>query len=522
MHDRRVVVLLVFFVTLGQCVLRKDRAYWEELGTNELDIALRTKYNLGVAKNVILFIGDGMGPNTITAARIHKGGESYKLSYETFPHVGLLKTYSADKMVPDSASTATALMGGIKANDKTLGVDASVPHRDCNASLRPEAKVESLAAHALRAGRSTGFVTTMRVTHATPAPMYAYSPERNWECDAATPAPCKDIARQLVEDWPGRDFNVILGGGRQSLIPNATSLENDPTSAWACSRQDGRNLIEQWQTDKGVRNLSYCFVENTNELKNAPANTDYLFGVFSNAHLPYEFQRHAESPSIVDMTEAAIKVLQRNEKGYFLMVEGGNIDMAHHRGRARTAIDETLAMEEAVRLAYNMTDPEDTLIVVTSDHMHSMTINGHPERGDNIFGTVGPSRYDGLNYTTIAYGTGGPGSRQFEAQMVNGTNEVVRRDPSQDDTTSFMYEQIAAITLEENKHGGGDVAVYASGPYAHLFHNIHEQHYTYYAISYAARLGRYADRPTENNAFSIQANIILSSVSMLLVALTVL
>ncbi|XP_045526161.1 alkaline phosphatase-like [Pieris brassicae] len=520
MFARGVVVLLVFIIS-AQCVLRKDRQYWEELGENEIEEALNIKNNLGVAKNVILFIGDGMGAQTVTAARIHKGGEGHRLSFEKFPHMGVLKTYSADKMVPDSASTATALLGGVKTNDKTLGVDASVPNRDCEASLRPEAKVESLAAHALRAGKAAGFVTTMRVTHATPAPVYAFSSDRNWECDALTPANCKDIARQLIEDWPGRDLNVILGGGRQSLITNATALENDPLSDWACYRKDGRNLIEDYKKDKESRGLNYTFVGNTEQLKSIPEDTDYLLGIFSNAHLPFEFQRRPESPSIVDMTEAAIKVLQRNRNGFFLMVEGGNIDMGHHRGRARTAIDEALAMEEAVKLAYNMTDPSDTLIVVTSDHAHSMTINGHPNRGDDIFGTVGPSRVDGLNYTTIAYGTGGPGSRQYEIQVVNGTNQIVRRDPTQDDTTDFMYEQIAAITLEENKHGGGDVGVYASGPYSHLFHNVHEQHYVYYAISYAARLGKYAERPTDSGAFSIQTNLLLSLMSLLLVLIAV-
>ncbi|XP_045774165.1 alkaline phosphatase [Maniola jurtina] len=500
MRKSGVVVLFVFcFIVTVQCSLRKDADYWTKLATKELDEALRVKWNVGRAKNVILFIGDGMGPNTVTATRIYKGGESHKLSYEMFPHVGLLKTYSADKMVPDSSSTATALLCGVKVNQYTVGVDSTVKHKDCDASLNPNAHLDSLAAWALRAGKSTGFVTTMRVTHATPGPMYAHSAARIWECDRDLPTGaerCKDIARQLVEDWPGRDLNVIMGGGRQGLMTNATVTPSDPTSPWSCSRQDGRNLIEEYKKDKKSRRLKYSVVSNNRELREFNVNdTDYLLGIFSNEHLKYESERNKGPdgmPSISDMVEAALHVLKRNSNGFFLMVEGGNIDMAHHRGRAKVAINESSAMDDAVKLALGMTDEEDTLIVVTSDHAHSLQINGYPERGMNIFGTTGPSRADGLNYTILSYGTGGPGSFQYSVETNQNGSRVVRQDPSTVDTDSFKYEQIAAIPLEENIHGGSDVTVYARGPFAHLFHNVHEQNYVFHVISYAAKMGPYS------------------------------
>ncbi|CAG4961495.1 unnamed protein product [Colias eurytheme] len=502
MYGLRLVVFFVFYLSLAQSSLRKDQDYWKQLSSNELEEALAVKWNVGEAKNVILFVGDGMGPNTVTATRILKGGEGHRLTYEKFPHIGLLKTYSANKMVPDSTSTATALFCGVKVNFYTMGVDASVEYKDCNASLRPEARLDSLAALALKAGKSAGFVTTMRVTHATPGPLYAHSASRLWECDSALPrdSACKDVGRQLVEDWPGRDLHVILGGGRQGLVANATDRPLDPISSWGCSRSDGRDLINQYKRDKEERGLKYSVVSNAAELKNIDESSDYLLGIFSNAHMPYEFERNKEPqgpPSIVEMTEAAIKVLKKNKNGFFLMVEGGNIDMAHHRGRARTAVDESLAMEEAVSMAVNMTSEKDTLIVVTSDHTHTLSINGYPERGSDIFGTTGPSKYDGLNYTTLTYGVGGPGSNKLKVQT--DPTRIVRTDPTTEDTTSFKYEQAAAITNDENIHGGGDVAVYARGPHAHLFHNVHEQHYVFHAISYAAKIGAYSKATTQYN-----------------------
>nr|XP_049700424.1 alkaline phosphatase-like [Helicoverpa armigera] len=497
----RTVLAFCALVAVARSTLRSDQQYWNDLAHNELEEALKMQWNLNPAKNVILFIGDGMGPNTVTSLRIHKGGESHRLVFEKFPHMGLLKTYSANKMVPDSACTATAMFSGVKTNQDTVGVDATVQHQDCMTSLRPHARLESLAALALKAGKSTGFVTTMRVTHATPSPLYAHSASRRWECEALMPAgtSCKDIARQLIEDWPGRDFQVIMGGGRQQLISNATGTDIDPisTSPWTCYRQDGRNLIKTYMIDKKTRNLKHEVVMNNKELNEVDFDeTDYLLGIFSNEHLSYEHLRNKSPegmPSISEMVTAAIKVLQKNKNGYFLMVEGGNIDMAHHRGWAKIAVNEAAAMEEAVKVAADMTDERDTLLIVTSDHTHSLSINGYPDRGSSIFGIAQPSSFDGVNYTTLSYGTGGPGSFQYYVKTeADGTKKVARKDPSEDDTERYNYTQVAGIQLVENYHGGGDVAIYARGPYSHLFHNVHEQHYVFHAISYAAKIGEYS------------------------------
>ncbi|XP_061717662.1 alkaline phosphatase isoform X1 [Cydia pomonella] len=509
-------VLILFLFVFGARSLRTDQKYWRDLAHAELEEALNVKRNENRAKNVILFIGDGMGPNTITATRIYKGGEGYRMAFEEFPHVGLLKTYSANKMVPDSASTATAMFTGTKVNQRTIGVDATVAADDCPKSLDPEAQLKSLAAVALEAGKSAGFVTTMRVTHATPAPLYAHTANRHWECESVIPQEsraCKDIARQLVEDWPGRDLHVIMGGGRQMLVSNSSALEGDPINLWGCYSTDGRDLIRDWKMDKAQRELKYSMVQNNSELSGVNFDdTDYLMGIFANGHMAYEFERNhgpEGMPSISEMVEAAIKVLRRNPNGYFLMVEGGNIDMAHHRGRAKTAIDEAAALEDAVRVAASMTDEADTLLVVTADHTHTLSINGYPLRGSNIFGHSEVSPYDHKSYTTLSYGTGGPGALHYEVE----DQHAVRREPGNSD--DFMYEQIAGIILDENSHGGGDTTIYARGPKAHLFHTVHEQHYVFHALCRAARLGAHAADAAARVALALTVLLLASVVHLL-------
>ncbi|KOB71286.1 putative Alkaline phosphatase, tissue-nonspecific isozyme [Operophtera brumata] len=172
--------------------------------------------------------------------------------------------------------------------------------------------------------------------------------------------------------------------------------------------------------------------------------------------------------------------------------------MAHHRGRAKTAINESSAFDDAIQRALAMTDEQDTLIIVTADHTHTLSINGYQNRGADLFGIAQASRWDSTNYTTLSYGTGGPDSMHYYAETnAAGQVEVKRRDPSLEDTNDFYYEQVAGIRTDENTHGGGDVTVYAQGPYSHLFHNVHEQHYVYHAISFAAKLGEYG-RPRFN------------------------
>ena len=177
------------------------------------------------AKNVILFIGDGMSVPTVTAARIMRGPEARRrrrvehLTVDTFPYTALSKTYSNDGQVSDSAPTATAMVTGVKLNNGTIGVDQTVKEGDCAGSQGHA--VKTLFEMAEEQGLATGVISTARITHATPAAMYAHTPMRDWESDKelgdAAAQGCKDIADQLV-NWPyGDGLEVALGGGRRLL-----------------------------------------------------------------------------------------------------------------------------------------------------------------------------------------------------------------------------------------------------------------------------------------------------------------
>merc|ERR1719309_465630 len=170
-----------------------------------------------------------MGISTVTAARIMAGqkqggsGEAHQLAFEKFPFSAYSKTYTLDMQVGDSGACATALLSGVKGNFETIGLDSRGRFKDCGSTFT--SRVSSIMDWAQEVGKSNGFVTNTRITHATPAALYAHSASRYWEDDSKMPKDgaesCKDIAKQLIEDQPGKDIKVLLGGGKRHLIPRS-------------------------------------------------------------------------------------------------------------------------------------------------------------------------------------------------------------------------------------------------------------------------------------------------------------
>jgi len=359
------------------------------------------------ARNVILFVGDGMGISTVTAARILEGqrrgqtGEENRLAFEELPHLALSKTYSVDSQVPDSASTMTAMVSGVKTISGVLGVDATVragDHRSVEA-----ASVSTILEEAEDRGLATGIVSTATVTHATPAGCYAHVPFRFWEDDSRMAPEARedgfpDIARQLLESRHGDGLEVALGGGRVHFRPSGSVDPEDPTRPG--ERLDGRDLTEEWlDARKGS-----AYVWNREQLAGLDlSRIQHLLGLFEPLDMNWETDREqdrAGEPSLAEMTSAALEILSRNESGFFLMVEAGRIDHGHHVGNAERALSDTIALSDAVRVALEATNPAQTLIVVTADHSHTLTIAGYPKRGNPILGlSVGASwqaLYDAL------------------------------------------------------------------------------------------------------------------------------
>ena len=415
------------------------------------------------AKNVILFIGDGMGISTVTAARIYEGqkrgqtGEENLLSFEKFPQTSLVKTYNTDAQVPDSAGTATAMNAGVKTRIGFIGVGEAATPGDCTSGKANP--LPSSAEAAKRAGLQVGIVTTTRITHATPAAVFGHSVSRDWESDKDIPAAerpegCTDLAAQLVT-FP---FDVALGGGRGKFFGKTSGGDR---------LDDAARLPQEWAARTGG-----SYVETAAALAAAPRGKPVL-GLFAPSHLTYMLDRKPDSsePTLTAMAADALARLKADGRGYYLMIEGGRIDHGHHAGQAGYALEEAVEFAKAVQYAVDNTDPRETLILVTADHSHVFYIAGYPKRGNPILGLVtgggegegsadeAAVASDGQPYSTLGYGNG-PGA----VKGVRGTPD-----------TSVRARQQSLVPLGSETHGGEDVALYATGPGSQEVHGVLEQ-----------------------------------------------
>ena len=496
----------------------------------------------GAAKNIILFVGDGLSMTTVTAARIYAGqqagqnGEEAILSFERFPWTGLSKTYNTNQQTPDSAGTMTAMITGIKTKAGFIGIDEQSERANCESYLNSQ-NPDLMTALELAeiAGKATGIVTNARLTHATPAATYAKSPERDWEStttleDEAPANECMDIASQLINfadrlrrtleitDQSSIEIDgidVAFGGGR------AMFFDEDPESLVGFSesidegrRKDGRNLIREWINNGGKYVMDQSSFDSLNDLEN-----NNILGLFNPSHMRFEADRQndvAGEPSLSEMTLKAIDLLEEDDDGFFLLVEGGRIDHAHHFNNAYNALNETVEFANAVAAAVENTDPENTLIIVTADHSHVMTMAGYPTRGNPILGKVIGNDSAGnpeteftldredMPFTTLNYMNGNgfanfgdktdgvyerPGSAE-EGQ--EGLPFPGRVDLSNLDTEVPGYHQEAFIPLIEETHSGEDVPIYATGPGAHLLSGSIEQNVIFHVINYAGNLEKLA------------------------------
>jgi len=488
--------------------------------------------NTNRAKNIILYIGDGMGITTITAARIMAGqrlnpaaGEEHELAMDQLPYSALSRTYSVNQQTSDSAPTATAILAGVKTKNKIIGVGPSVVPNDFK-TVTAANKIPTILHLAKKLGKAAGVVTTTRVTHATPAACYAHSPDRDWECDAdikgesksAHEAGFPDIARQLLE-FPETNgtpqIDVVLGGGRNKFLPKdpppgQTNQPNHPKG----SRLDQRNLIAEW-TNRFER--AHYVADRTSLLLTEASEVSHLLGLFNTDNLPYDAERDkAKDPSLMEMTAKALQILQKNPDGFFLMVEGGRIDHGHHAGNAYRALTDAIAFDDAIRYGMEHTNPEETLIIVTADHSHTLTLSGYAQRGNPILGLVRVPQDDGKPgtknsrdllgkpFTSLLYANG-PGhvgaaideTDSGDVHVAEGakfyTHSPDRYRPSvngrpiltQHTATFTNYLQEAAIPLGGETHGGEDVAILAGGPQAHLIRGVREQNYIFQVMKRA-------------------------------------
>ena len=495
---------------------------WFQQSQETLQQMLGVQPNTNQAKNVIIFIADGADPVSITATRIldgqlqDKGGEENILSYDTFPNVALVKTYTADSQVPDSAPTATAWNSGVKSNNGTIGVNEQVKHDNC--ASQEGNSVTSIVELAEMAGMSTGTVSTARLTHATPAANYAHTANRDWESDAdlsdeAKENGCTDIAAQLLAFPYGNGLEVAMGGGRPNFLPEGVADPEDAEETGA--RLDGQDLTKMWTSQ--YENSAYVWNKKQFDAVD-PATTDHLLGLFEPSHMQYEADREGDTagePSLSEMTDKAIDILSKNDNGYVLQVEAGRVDHALHAGNAYRALTDNIEFAKTVQLTLDKVNLEDTLILVTSDHGHTLAFAGYPERNNPILGLVravneetGESEVvmaqDGKPYTTLGF-LNGPGSVYFAEENDDGTvpegagRAPQRPNPANDQVQNKDYLQQALVPLDSETHGGTDVAAYAIGPRSFLVRGVIEQNYLFQVMNYALNL---TERAQQGNGAS--------------------
>ena len=416
------------------------------------------------AKNVIFFLGDGMGIPTQTAARIYAVGEDGDLTMDLLPETAFIKTYSNDAQVTDSAPSMSAYMTGVKANNEVIAMtpdtQAVAPGADFTTTVvagngQP---VTTLLELAKAAGRGTGVVTTTRVTHATPAATYAHVPHRDAE---------SDIAAQMTPGGAGFNpklgdgVDVVLGGGRSYYLPKSAGGK----------RGDGRDLIAE------LKAKGYAYAASKADFDGIdPAKATKAVGLFTSSHMSYDLDRDpAAEPSLAEMTLKAMRMLQRNDRGYFLMVEGGRIDHALHETTARKALQDTVAFDDAIKAALDEAKKSDptlgrTLIVVTADHDHTLVLNGYGKRTGRTTasnpGVLGLLRnyfdgslakdLDGKPFTILGFGNGENRPAGNRAGFADLTDAAV---------FAPTYHQESAIRTPAGSetHGGTDVWLGATG-----------------------------------------------------------
>ena len=362
------------------------------------------------AEAIMLFIGDGMSEAHRNAARWSAEGQDGALAMDMMPSLGWSHTASANSAVTDSAAATTALSTGVKTDNGVIGQD---PAGNPLTTILEQAQAKGMA---------VGLVTTVQMAHATPAAFAAHVPDRNMMIE---------IASQMLT----ADVGVLLGGGEDEFLPTGVSgCYPEPGE-----RSDGRNLTAE------ATSAGYTYVCDAASLAGVdPASTPKLLGLFADEGMSRPY-----SPSLEEMTRKAIDILSQDPDGFFLMVEGGQIDWASHVNNATNTISDTVSFDRAVAVGQTYaTSTDNALIIVTADHeTGGMSVN-------------------------LSSGEQGPFS------MPEGT---------------AFY-----VSWSSWEHSGADVPTTAQGPWADLLDETYENTYIYDVMRLA--LGTWPDITTTKTA----------------------
>lgn len=310
------------------------------------------------AKNIILFIGDGMGVSQLYAG-MTVSTQAFNL--EKFPYSGLSKTYSADNYITDSGAGGTAIASGEKTNNGMIGV-------------KPDSTVvSSIMEIAHKNGLATGVVSTSAVTHATPASFVAHNPDR-------------DNYEEIAEDFLNGTIDVFIGGGEDHFR----------------SRKDGVDLTVK------LKEQGFDVVFTPDDMKKS--GSDKLAALLAKEHMPKVTD--GREGLLSEMTLKAIQTLSKNENGFVLMIEGSMIDWAAHENNLEYVAAETIDFDQAVGTALNFaTGDGNTLVVVTADHeTGGLVLSGGDISTHKVEAKFAGTDHSAVMVPVFSYG---PGSERF-------------------------------------------------------------------------------------------------------------
>ncbi|CAD6994343.1 unnamed protein product [Ceratitis capitata] len=432
--------------------LPPEQQLWFDEAIKELKAGLNKNWRLQPARNAIVFVTSGIDTETMAAASalLANGTKPQPaLSWERFPHIGRLKNSCSNTDLCDPFTVASAILNGVRPRFRVGGLDSSVSFRDCVAALNESHHVKSLLEQAQEIGLRTGLVTTRRVTSAGMAALYARTPNTAWECDTALPlaaaaAGCTDTARQLIESRTGRNVNVIMGGGRQTLVSNVPNSAHDPVDESVCNSQDKRNLISDWQLLNVKLRRKFAVLQNQDDLQELNGtNVDHIIGIFANNYLPQrksQSDQRRQPPKLADMTMKALEVLKRQSNGYLLIVENG--------------VKSTASVAEQTDMLSHLSDVvQQTVAKISEDDTLALVL------------------FTNGNYVRDAVES----SAETDAE-----------------TNVFDFTEGSAPAIEEwLSNMATEALIYARGPRSYLLHGVHEETYMSYVLSYALQMGHF-------------------------------
>jgi alkaline phosphatase len=368
---------------------------------------------------IILFVGEGLSPARLAPTRAYAAGAGTRLNLDSMVHAALVMNYSKDFAAPDQAAAATAIATGVKVANRAMAI---------NEDGKP---IKSIVELAREYGRATGLVTDTKLTDPTSAAFYAHSTD---------PSDLDKIAAEFVD---GGNIDIAMGGGAAQFLPVTKGGE----------RQDRRDLLLE------LRGNGFDIVRTRAELEAVPAwRRPKLFVSFSRGELAFanEVEERSQQPSLADMVQRAIELLQYNVGGYLLVVDAGLMRKAAQENNGERTLNETVELDRAVAVARNYAGPKSTIVVCGDVAIGGLSLSGFPFRKDSGIALLG---FNSAGQPWITWATGPNGTKSYGAAKIPGKqngNQSKQPEAEQLEPAAF-YTKSALVTVE-------DVVAFGSGP----------------------------------------------------------